>query len=122
MCVFLCVKKYFDIVFEIIEKWKDFKNGTNAQKNVMHKLDQILFDRKLVDSKSKAQAMIMAGQVYVEGKIINKSGYSTRPDSLIEIKNLKPDWVSRGAIKLIKALDGNNINVDKWYGYRTKHL
>ncbi len=77
------------------------------------RLDQILFDRKLAESKSKAQAMIMAGQVYVEGKLINKSGINFKTDSLIEIKNLGPDWVSRGALKLIKALDENNINVDK---------
>ena len=77
------------------------------------RLDQILFDRKLAESKSKAQAMIMAGQVYVEGKLIIKSGININTDSLIEIKNLGPDWVSRGAFKLIKALDTNKINVDK---------
>ena len=76
------------------------------------RLDQILFNRKLAETKSKAQAMIMAGQVYVEGKIINKSGYNINPNSLIEIKNLGPDWVSRGAFKLIKALDVNNINLE----------
>ena len=54
----------------------------------------------------------MAGQVYVEGKVINKSGFATKFDSLIEIKNHKPEWVSRGALKLIKALDENNIKVD----------
>ena len=48
------------------------------------RLDQILFNRKLAESKSKAQAMIMAGQVYVEGKLINKSGYNIDPDSIIE--------------------------------------
>ena len=75
------------------------------------RLDQILFNRKLAVSKSKAQAMIMAGQVYVEGKAIYKSGFNVNSESLIEIKNLRPDWVSRGAHKLIKALDENNINV-----------
>ena len=76
------------------------------------RLDQILFNRKLAETKTKAQAMIMAGQVYVEGKVINKSGYNINPNSLIEIKNLGPDWVSRGAFKLIKALDVNNINLE----------
>ncbi len=75
------------------------------------RLDQIIFERKLADSKSKAQAVIMAGQVYVEGKQIIKSGFKISPNSLIEIKNLGPNWVSRGAHKLIKALDENNINV-----------
>ena len=76
------------------------------------RLDQILFDRKLAESKSKAQAMIMAGQVFVEGKVINKSGYKIKPDAKIKIKNIGPEWVSRGAYKLIKALDENNIKVD----------
>ena len=76
------------------------------------RLDQILFNRKLAETKSKAQAMIMAGQVYVEGKVINKSGLNINPNSVIEIKNLGPDWASRGALKLIKALDVNNINLE----------
>ena len=76
------------------------------------RLDQILFERKLAKSKSKAQAMIMAGQVYVDGKLIIKSGINFKTDSLIKIKNLGPDWVSRGALKLIKALDENKINVN----------
>jgi len=76
------------------------------------RLDQILFDRKLAESKSKAQAMIMAGQVCVEDKVINKSGYNINPDAKIKIKDIGPEWVSRGAYKLIKALDANNIKVD----------
>ena len=76
------------------------------------RLDQILFDRKLAESKSKAQAMIMAGQVCVEDKVINKSGYNISPDAKIKIKDIGPEWVSRGAYKLIKALDENNIKVD----------
>ena len=75
------------------------------------RLDQILFNRNLAESKSKAQAMIMAGQVFVEGIKINKSGFNIKQDSLIEIKNLGPEWVSRGAIKLIRALDAHNIQV-----------
>ena len=75
------------------------------------RLDQILVDRNLVISKSKAQAMIMAGQVYVEGKKIIKSGLNFKTNSLIEIKNLGPKWVSRGALKLIKAIDTFNIEV-----------
>ena len=76
------------------------------------RLDQILFDRKLAESKSKAQAMIMAGQVFVEGKVINKSGYNIKPDAKIKIKDIGPEWVSRGAYKLTKALDENDIKVD----------
>ena len=75
------------------------------------RLDQILVDRNLVDSKSKAQAIIMAGQVYVEERQIIKSGLNININSLIEIKILGPEWVSRGAFKLIKALDEFKIDV-----------
>ena len=75
------------------------------------RLDQILFNRNLAESKTKAQAMIMAGQVYVEGKIINKSGFNINSNAAIEIKNLGPKWVSRGANKLLTALEKNKIIV-----------
>ena len=76
------------------------------------RLDQILFDRNLAESKSKAQAMIMAGQVFVEGVLVNKSGLNIKPDALIKVKDIGPEWVSRGAYKLIKALEENNIKVE----------
>ena len=75
------------------------------------RLDQILFNRKLAESKTKAQAMIMAGQVFVEGKNINKSGFNISDNAIIEIKNLGPKWVSRGANKLLTALEKNKIIV-----------
>jgi len=75
------------------------------------RLDQILFNRNLAESKTKAQAMIMAGQVFVEGKCISKSGFNINHNATIEIKNLGPKWVSRGANKLITALEKNKIIV-----------
>ena len=75
------------------------------------RLDQILFNRKLAESKTKAQAMIMAGQVFVEGKNINKSGFHINDNATIEIKNLGPKWVSRGANKLLTAIQKNKIIV-----------
>ena len=75
------------------------------------RLDQILFNRNLAESKTKAQAMIMAGQVCVEGKIINKSGFNININAEIEINTLGPKWVSRGATKLLTALEKNQIIV-----------
>ena len=75
------------------------------------RLDHILVDRNLAESKSKAQAMIMAGQVYVEGIQISKSGFNIKTNALIEVKNLGPEWVSRGAFKLIKAIETYNIEI-----------
>ena len=52
----------------------------------------------------------MAGQVFVEGKMINKSGFHINQKAAIEIKNLGPQWVSRGATKLLTALENNVIS------------
>ena len=75
------------------------------------RLDQVLFNRNLAESRNKAKAMIMAGQVFVDGKKIEKSGFNISHDAEIEIKKLSSKWVSRGARKLITALDKNKINV-----------
>ena len=75
------------------------------------RLDQILLDRNLAKSKSKSQAMIMAGQIFVEGTQISKSGFSIKIDAPIQVKNLGPEWVSRGALKLIKAIETYNIEI-----------
>ena len=75
------------------------------------RLDQILFNRNLAESKTKAQAIIMAGQVFVDGKNINKSGFNINSNAVIEIKDLGPKWVSRGAYKLLTALEKNKIIV-----------
>ena len=80
-------------------------------KIIKKRLDQILVLKKLVDSKSKAQSMIMAGQVTVNDKVITKSGNSFALDSKIVINKLHPDWVSRGALKLLKAVDTFKIDI-----------
>ncbi len=56
--------------------------------------------------------MIMAGQVYVNDKIITKSGNNFNKNSKIIIKQLHPPWVSRGAFKLLKAIDYFKINIE----------
>ena len=81
-------------------------------KNLKIRLDQLLMDRNLADTKSKAQSMIMAGQVYVNDKVITKSGNSFNENSKIKIKQLHPPWVSRGAFKLLKAIDHFKIDIE----------
>ena len=75
------------------------------------RLDQLLVSKKLVSSKSKAQSMIMAGQVKVNDKVITKSGNSFREDCSIIINKLHPPWVSRGALKLLKAIEAFRIEI-----------
>lgn len=75
------------------------------------RVDLLLVSKKLVESRSKAQAMIMAGQVKVNGKQINKSGEIISVEANITIENLHPQWVSRGALKLLHALDYFKIDI-----------
>lgn len=66
------------------------------------RLDQILVDESLAESKTKAQALIMAGQVTVDGQISDKSGRMIAEDAEVLVRETFP-YVSRGASKLEKA-------------------
>ena len=83
-------------------------------KKLKKRLDEILVERNITQSRTKAQAMIMAGEVYVEDKKITKSGLNFFVNSKIIIKKFEKEWVSRGAIKLLKAINYFKIDlVDK---------
>jgi len=73
--------------------------------------DLLLLEKKIVESRTKAQAMIMAGQIFINGKKVLKSGELHRIDVNIVCKTLHPQWVSRGALKLLHALDYFEIDV-----------
>jgi len=79
--------------------------------NEKKRLDQILVEKKLVASRSKAQAMIMAGQIYVNDIKITKSGTSFNKNIDISIKKLRSEWVSRGALKLLKIIETSKIEI-----------
>ena len=72
--------------------------------------DQLLVDRGLVESKTKAQARIMAGQVYTETKRIDKPGQPLAEDTPLTVKGEDHPWVSRGGLKLEKGLREFNID------------
>tara|TARA_R110000824_G_scaffold28061_7_gene94678 strand:+ start:724 stop:1491 length:768 start_codon:yes stop_codon:yes gene_type:complete len=75
------------------------------------RVDQIMADRGLADSRAKAQAYIMAGLVTVAGRKIDKPGHKIESDALIELKGKDHPWVSRGGIKLDHALRHFGIDV-----------
>lgn len=69
------------------------------------RLDVLLFERGLAESRQKAQAVIMSGQVYVSGQKVDKAGTPTAEDSPIEIRGGGLKYVSRGGLKLEKAME-----------------
>jgi 23S rRNA (cytidine1920-2'-O)/16S rRNA (cytidine1409-2'-O)-methyltransferase len=67
--------------------------------------DQLLVDRGLVESRSKAQALILAGLVFSGERKIEKAGQPLAADAPLEVRGKDHPWVSRGGIKLAHALD-----------------
>ena len=61
-------------------------------------------ERGLAESRQKAQAIIMAGQVFVNGQKVDKAGAPVAPDAAIEIHGKTLKYVSRGGLKLEKAM------------------
>jgi 23S rRNA (cytidine1920-2'-O)/16S rRNA (cytidine1409-2'-O)-methyltransferase len=76
------------------------------------RLDQVLVTRGLAQSRDRARALVIAGNVSVEGRPITKAG--TLIDETAEIALRQPDhpWVGRGGIKLAHALDVFDLKVD----------
>src|SRR5579859_3231216 len=66
--------------------------------------DQLLVDRGLAESRSRAQALIMAGKVFTGERRVTKAGDSLPSDSQIEVRGQDHPWVSRGGLKLEHAL------------------
>ncbi len=75
------------------------------------RLDILLFERGLTQSREKARAMIMSGRVYVQNQKENKPGALFKIDSDIELRDIKLTYVSRGGIKLERAIHSFNINL-----------
>lgn len=78
---------------------------TKPAKAVKARIDQLLVERGLAESRAKAQAYIMAGLVMVGGQKIEKPGQKIAADLEIVLKGKDHPWVSRGGIKLDHALD-----------------
>jgi 23S rRNA (cytidine1920-2'-O)/16S rRNA (cytidine1409-2'-O)-methyltransferase len=74
------------------------------------RLDRLLVERGLAESREKAQAIIMAGAVLIDGQKALKPGHSVDVSSHIEVMGKTP-YVSRGGGKLAAALDGFGIHV-----------
>ena len=68
------------------------------------RLDAAVFTRGLAESRSKACALIMAGQVYVNGQKASKAGMSVTLQDKIDVRGEKLPFVSRGGLKLDKAI------------------
>jgi 23S rRNA (cytidine1920-2'-O)/16S rRNA (cytidine1409-2'-O)-methyltransferase len=74
------------------------------------RLDKLLFDRGLIESREKAKALILEGSVSVNGIVVDKAGAQVRPDDVIALAAKMP-YVSRGGLKLEHALKEFDVDV-----------
>ena len=68
------------------------------------RLDQLLFDKGFAPSREKARALIMSGNVFLDGQRTDKPGQQVSPDALPDVHLKELPFVSRGGYKLDKAI------------------
>lgn len=81
----------------------------------LRRLDQWLLERNLVTSRTRAEVIIKEGGVTVNGNVVVRPGKKFAATDLIELIKEPMPWVSRGALKLVGALDMWNIDVSNHY-------
>ncbi|MBV9356890.1 MAG: TlyA family RNA methyltransferase [Chloroflexi bacterium] len=103
--------------------WANFERHTDphptpdtrhprAKRASRARLDAELVSRGLAESRARAQALVLAGVVDVDGRPGSKPGMTVGPDSRIEVRPRALPYVSRGGLKLAAALDAWPIAVD----------
>lgn len=75
------------------------------------RLDQLVFDKGFADSREKAKAIVMSGNVFIAGQRCDKPGMQVAPDMEIDVRIKELPFVSRGGYKLDKAVRVFNIGV-----------
>ncbi|MDA8229843.1 MAG: TlyA family RNA methyltransferase [Magnetospirillum sp.] len=78
---------------------------------VRKRVDQLLVERGLAESRARAQAMVMAGLVTAGGRRVDKAGAQLAEGTALEVKGQDHPWVSRGGLKLVEALDRFGLDV-----------
>jgi 23S rRNA (cytidine1920-2'-O)/16S rRNA (cytidine1409-2'-O)-methyltransferase len=74
------------------------------------RLDVALIERGLTPSRERAQALILAGRVLVDGRVVSKAGAPVGSDSTVELVTPDHPYVGRGGVKLAHALDAFDVN------------
>ena len=75
------------------------------------RIDLLLVERGLAESQQQAQALLMAGEVTVDGRLVDKAGALVNAGAVVEMET-PPPYVGRGGIKLAHALQSFALNVN----------
>lgn len=76
------------------------------------RIDKELVERQMVESREKAQILVMAGKVYVDGQKVIKAAQLIKPEAELEVRGDSCPYVSRGGWKLQEALDTFAISLE----------
>ena len=79
---------------------------------VKDRLDTFVFQNSFVDSREKAKALIMAGAVYVKNHMADMPGTTLKGGDIVEVRSNPLKYVSRGGLKLEKAMENYNISLN----------
>lgn len=74
------------------------------------RLDRLVHSRGLVASRAQAEAAVLAGEIYVDGRRADKPGQRVAEGASVERRSRSPEFVSRGGIKLAAALDALGLD------------
>lgn len=75
------------------------------------RLDVLVFEKGYAESREKAKAIIMAGEIFVDNQKADKCGQSYDENVNIEFRGKAPKYVSRGGLKLEKAIENFNLDL-----------
>ena len=78
------------------------------------RLDSAVFEQGFSESREKAKTLIMAGVVYVNNQKADKPGMTVKDDDVIEVRNNPLKYVSRGGLKLEKAMNEFGLSLDNF--------
>ena len=98
-----------------VTRWELWALGARAgeampDNDAVTRLDQLLCERGLAETRSRAQALVMAGRVRVDGRLVTKAGTAIAGSAALEVES-GPAFVSRGGDKLATALAAFDIDV-----------
>jgi 23S rRNA (cytidine1920-2'-O)/16S rRNA (cytidine1409-2'-O)-methyltransferase len=96
----------------VVAKQRSSTRTSEAQPNLKLRLDKFLVDRGLAASRERAQALILAGKVLVNDQKLEKAGAQVDADAAVRLLGEDFKYVSRGGLKLERALEHWHIDVE----------
>ena len=85
--------------------------GSGRKRGKM-RLDAVLLERGLAESRARASALVLAGKVFSRERRLDKPGHLVSPDIPLEVRGEPHPWVSRGGLKLAHGLDYFGLDVE----------